>query len=330
MANVDLKGAAKFLKPVTIIVIIGAIVFLVLTGTSVFMVDQTERAVVTRFGRFSHIAEPGLQFKLPFGIDKSYSVPTEVVQTEQFGFRTEKAGVVSRYEEGYKPITMLTGDLNIVQIEWIVQYKIVDPKAWQFGVYDRHKTIRDISQSVINQLIGDSSFAEITTNARTRLEVEALELMNAAYKEFGLGIDVIAVKFQNVEMPEAVKAAFSDVSNAKTDLMRMINEGKESYNAVIPKAQGEADQIVRQAEGYATERINNAQGDVARFNAVYAEYVKAPSITRERLYYEMMEAIFGSETGVTLIDKNLSNYLPIQSIDGSKPAAKQAANGGAQ
>jgi membrane protease subunit HflK len=153
--------------------------------------------------------------------------------------------------------------------------------------------------------------------------------MNATYDELGLGIDVIAVKFQNVEMPEAVKAAFSDVSNAKTDLIRMINEGKESYNAVIPKAQGEADQILRQAEGYATERLNKAQGDVARFNSVYAEYVKAPTITRERLYYEMMEAVFGSESGVTLIDKNLSNYLPIQSIDGSKGTLK-ALTGGAQ
>jgi membrane protease subunit HflK len=307
---------------VTILVILGVIVVLVLMGTSVFMVDQTERGVVTTFGKFSYVAEPGLHFMLPFGIQKNYNVPTEVVQVEQFGYTTDKAGVTSQYSD--KPITMLTGDLNIVQIEWIVQYKIEDPRAWQFNVYDRHKTIRDISQSVVNQLVGDSSFAEITTSARVRLEGEALELMNTSYKEFGLGINVIAVKFQNVEMPEAVKAAFSDVSNAKTDLIRMINEGKEAYNAVIPKAQGQADQILRQAEGYATERVNKAQGDVARFAAVYEEYRKAPEITRERLYYEMMESVFGAESGVTLIDKNLSNFLPIQNMDKSKPSALPA------
>ncbi len=326
MPKVDIGGAAKFLKPVTILVVLAVIVGLILAGTSVFMVDQTERAVVTTFGRFSRVAEPGLHFKWPFGIQKSYNVPTEVVQVEQFGFRTEKAAVISRYDESYKPIVMLTGDLNIVQIEWIVQYKIVDARAWQFNVYDRHKTIRDVSQSVVNQLVGDSSFAEITTSARVRLEGEALELMNQSYKALNLGINVIAVKFQNVEMPEAVKAAFSDVSNAKTDLIRMINEGKEAYNAVIPKAQGQADQILRQAEGYATERVNKAQGDVARFAAVYEEYRKAPDITRERLYYEMMEAVFGSEKNVTLIDKNLDGYLPIQNIG----EQGKAATGGAR
>jgi modulator of FtsH protease HflK len=324
MAQVNVKNALQFLKPMTVIIILAVVVALILMGTSVFMVDQTERGVVTTFGKFSYVAEPGLHFMLPFGIQKNYNVPTEVVQVEQFGFRTEKSGVVSQYDTSYKPITMLTGDLNIVQIEWIVQYKIVDARAWQFNVYDKHKTIRDISQSVVNQLVGDSSFAEITTSARVRLEGEGLEMMNAMFKSFGLGINVIAVKFQNVEMPEAVKAAFSDVSNAKTDLIRMVNEGKESYNAVIPKAQGEADKILNQAEGYATERVNDAQGEVARFNAVYEEYRKAPEITRERLYYEMMEAVFGAESNVTLIDKNLDNYLPIQNMQKTVSAARAA------
>lgn len=307
----------KFLRPVVIIIAIGIVLVLVLMGTSVFIVDQTERAVVTTFGKFSYVADPGMHAKAPLGIQVNYNIPTEVIQTEQFGFRTTKAAVQSSFDPRIKPITMLTGDLNVVMVEWIVQYKIVDPRAWQFNLQDRHKTIRDISQSVINRLVGDASFAEITTSARVRIEGESLVLMNQTFKQLGVGINVIAVKFQNVEMPEAVKEAFSDVSNAKTDLMRLINEGKESYNAVIPKAQGEADQIVRQAEGYAAERVNNAEGDVARFISVYEEYRKAPEITRQRLYFEMMEDIFSQQKNVTLIDKRLGGVLPIKQLSNS-------------
>jgi membrane protease subunit HflK len=318
-------GIKKVFRPLTFVVLGIVVLVLILAGTSVFMVDQTERGVVTTFGRFTRIAEPGLHTKWPFGIQRVINVATEVVNEEQFGFRTEKSDVVSRYDESVRPIAMLTGDLNVVQLEWIVQYKIVDPQAWLFNVQDRHKLIRDVSQSVVNQLVGDASFADITTSARVRIEGEALELMNASYKSFGMGINVIAVKFQNVEMPEAIKEAFSDVSNAKTDLIRLINEGKEAYNAVIPKAQGEAAMILRQAEGYAAERVNKAQGEVARFLSVYEEYRKAPQSTRERLYYEMVEEVFAGERGTVLIDKGLDSFLGLKNLGGPTAAA-----GGAQ
>jgi modulator of FtsH protease HflK len=329
MAKVDLGKAGKFLKPMTVVIVLGVILALVFGFTSFFVVDQTERGVVTTFGRYTYTAEPGLHFLAPFGIQRFYNVATEVVNVEQFGFKTEKASVVSSYDESVKPIVMLTGDLNIVQIEWIVQYKIVDPRAWLFNLQDRHQTIRDISQSAVNQLVGDASFAEITTSARVRIEGDALIMMNGMFKEFNLGINVIAVKFQNVEMPEAVKDAFSDVSNAKTDLIRLINEGKEAYNAVIPKAQGEAQQIVQQAEGYGLQRVNAAQGDVARFLAVYAEYRKAPEITRQRLYYEMVEEVFGPQSGTTLIDKKLGSFLPIKNL-GPSGSSSSAATGAVQ
>ncbi|MCX7025747.1 MAG: FtsH protease activity modulator HflK [Spirochaetes bacterium] len=301
-------------NPVMVLVAIIVAVAVALLSTSFYVVDSTERAVVTMFGRYASIADPGLHFKIPFGIQKNYNVPTEVVQVEQFGFKTSKAGVVSEYDDTTKPFMMLTGDLNVVQVEWVVQYRIVDPKAWQFEVYDRHKTIRDVSQSVINQLIGDSSFVDVTTSARGRLEVAALEMMNAQFRSYSLGITITAVKFQNVEMPEAVKAAFSDVSNAKTDLMRLINEGKEAYNAEIPKSRGEADRLVQVAQGYSTERVNKARGDVARFNSVYEEYRKAPTITKKRLYYEMIEAVFGGDERIDLIDRNLKNFLPLKDL----------------
>jgi membrane protease subunit HflK len=302
-------------KPGMIVIIIVAVVVLALLSTSVYIVDQTERGVITLFGKFSKIAEPGLHFKIPFGIEQNYNIATEVINVEQFGFKTEKAGIVSQYDESAKPIAMLTGDLNVVQIEWIVQYKIIDPRAWQFNLQNRNTTIRDMSISVINQLVGDASFTEITTSARVRIEGEALILMNQTFKDLGIGINVIAVKFQNVEMPEAVKAAFSDVSNAKTDALRMINEGKEEYNAVIPKAQGEASQLILKAEGYASVRINKAKGDVDQFLRIYAEYLKAPSITKQRLYLEMVEQVFGSpDEKVDLIDKRLGNFLPLKNL----------------
>jgi membrane protease subunit HflK len=308
----------KFLKPLPIIIVIVALLALVFLFTSFFVVDQTERAVVTTFGAFSYIAEPGLHYKLPFGIQQNINVPTEIVQTSQFGFGTIRSDVESEYDPNVKPIVMLTGDLNVVLLEWVVQYKIVDPKAWTFNVYWRHKLIEDVSQSVMNQLVGDASFYDITTNARVRIEGEAMNMMNEALSSFNIGVNVIAVKFQNVEMPGAVQAAFSDVSNAKTDYLKFKNEAQEQYNAVVPKAKGEADKVVAQAEGYAYDRVKAAEAEVNRFLEVYEEYLKAPAITKQRLYYEMMETVFGGQESVTLIDKNLNNIVPLLNLGGDK------------
>jgi membrane protease subunit HflK len=211
--------------------------------------------------------------------------------------------------------TMLTGDLNIVDVEWIIQYRIVDPRAWLFNVKDRTETIRDVSRSIINMLVGDRAILDVIGSQRTTIEVEAIQLMNDTFKQYGLGIEVIAVKLQNIVPPEGVQAAFEDVNKAIQDMNRLINEGKEAYNKEIPKAQGEADKIIQIAQGYASERVNVARGDVARFNAVYEEYRKAPDITRRRLYYEMVENVFKDETGTTLIDRRFQNFLPLMNLD---------------
>ena len=212
---------------------------------------------------------------------------------------------------------MLTGDLNIVDVEWIIQYRIVDPKQWLFGVYEKEQTIRDISRSVINELVGDRAILSVMGSERTSIETLALDMMNTNFDNLGLGISVIAVKLQNIVPPSGVQDAFEDVNKATQDMNRFINEGKEAYNAEIPKAQGEADRLLQVAQGYAAERVNMAKGDVARFNAVYEEYKRSPKVTKERIYLETMDEIFGSEKKPELIDGELDNVLPVKTLGGN-------------
>lgn len=319
----NVSGKAPGIKPATVIVVLIVVVILILFSTSFIVVYQNERAVITTFGKFTRVAEPGLAFKWPFGIQQAYHVPTEVVQTEQFGFRTLKEGVVTRYSAKEYPeeSTMLTGDLNIIDVEWIIQYRINDPKAWLFNVYDQKKTIRDISQSTVNLLVGDRAILSVIGPERTAIQEAAVQMMNDKFDEFGLGINVIQVQLQNIVPPKGVQDAFEDVNKAEQDMNRLVNEGKEAYNAEIPKAQGQAKQVIEIATGYASERVNEAKGDVARFNSVYDEYRKAPEVTKKRLYYEMVEDIFAGEENVELIDKRFSNFLPIKSLQGSAPAS---------
>ena len=297
----------------TIVIIIAAAIMF----TGIYKVDGTELAVVTRFGKYNRTVGPGLQFKLPLGIERNYNVPVTTVQTEQFGFETLKAGVVNQYKNNItRESTMLTGDLNIVDVEWIIQYRIVDPRAWLFNVQDKQRTIRDISQSVVNMLVGDRAILDVVSQEREPIEVAAVDLMNDNFKLLGLGINVITVKLQNVVPPLGVQDAFEDVNKAIQDMNRFINEGKEAYNSQIPRAQGEADRQIQQAQGYSVERVNNARGDVARFNSVYEEYRKNTAITRERLYLETMEEIFNAKEKQTLIDGNLENVLPVKTLTG--------------
>ncbi len=312
------KVVKKVFKPSSFIAIIFLVLIAVCAFSSAFIVDESQQAVITRFGAYSKTLGPGLHFKLPFGIDKKFIVDgNKIVRTEQFGFRTEKAGVTNQYQNGItSESTMLTGDLNIVDVEWSIQYRIVDPRAWLFSVEDRTDTIRSISRSVVNALIGDRAILDMN-NSRSTIENYAVENMNNQFKKLNMGITVTEVKFQNIIPPVGVQEAFEDVNKAIQDMNRFINEGMESYYAEVPRARGEADRKVQVAEGYAAERINKAKGDVARFNSVYEEYRKAPQVTRERLYLETMEELFNSQEGdkkPTLIDGELENFLPLKNL----------------
>ncbi len=307
-------------SPKLIVFIIVAAIVLVALMTSFFVVDQTENAVVLRCGRYVRTVGPGLQMKLPFGIEENHNVQTQVVQTLTFGYRstdatgTSLSGSQVREDESL----MLTGDLNIVSVEWIVQYYISDPRAWLFSVNEKERTIRDISQSVMNQLVGDLPILSVMTDQRTRIEYDAQELMQEIFDRYEFGIQIVTVKLQNIVPPEGdVQDAFEDVNKAIQDMNRFINEGKEYYNQEIPAAQGEAEKLVLQAQGYAAERVNRATGDAARFTSVLDEYKKSKDITRTRLYIETMEEVLKSGNGsLTLVDKGLDNFLPFADIMG--------------
>jgi membrane protease subunit HflK len=312
--------AGKLVTPGMITLVIAVIVVIILLATSVFIVNQSEEAVITRFGKYLGMRGPGLQFKLPFGIDKQYTVNVKNVQTEQFGFRTLRSGITSTYSGDISEATMLTGDLNIIDVEWIIQYRIVDPRAWVFNVNERTRTIRDVSRSAINMLVGDRAIMDIMGKERSAIEAAGTDFMNETFRGYGLGIDVIAVKLQNIDPPSGVQEAFDDVNKAEQDMNRLINEGQQAYNAEIPRARGERERIIQEAQGYASERVNMARGDISRFNAVYEAYRLSPEVTRRRLYYEMIEEVF-KEEGTVLVDKNLDSFLPLRDL-GNRPPSR--------
>lgn len=290
------------------------IIAAILVFQSVQIIQTTDNGIVTRFGKYSKTLEPGLRFIIPF-VDKIYKVPVTKVQKEEFGFKTSSSSERSQYQNYIlHESSMLTGDLNIINVEWVIQYKIVDPKDWLFNVEEVEKTIRDVSKSALNSLVGDRAILDIMGPERDNIQNFAKIIMNEKYSQLGLGISVSSVQLQNVVPPIEVQQAFEDVNIAIQDMNRLINEGKEAYNKEIPKARGEADKLIQEAQGYAAERINKAEGDVARFSSVYEEYIKAPDITRRRLYLETLESIFEKNETVTIIDKSLKNFLPFTDI----------------
>lgn len=298
----------------------GLAVLAVVLFFSFTVISATDNGVVTRLGKYNRTLQPGLQLVLPF-IEKVYHVPVTTVQKEEFGFRTTQASDRSQYRNNIlTESSMLTGDLNIINVEWTVQYKIIDPKAWLFNVEENERinTVRDVSTAAINSLIGDRAILDIMGAERDSIQLSAKEMMNTRYAQLGLGISVSSIQLQNVVPPEEVQQAFEDVNIAIQDMNRMINEGKEAYNKEIPRAKGEADRLIQEARGYAVERVNKAMGDTARFNAVYAEYSKAPDITKRRLYLETLDSIFANTDKVVFIDKNLKNFLPLKDLTGGK------------
>jgi membrane protease subunit HflK len=324
MADASSRKTLRKVTPALLLIGVGVILALILLFSSFFVVDQKEEAVVLNLGKFSRMVGPGLHFKAPFGVEKNYNVPTQRILKEEFGFRTLESGIVSQYSSAdfSSESIMLTGDLNIIDVEWIIQYQITDARQWLFNVDNQEKTIRDISQSAINMLVGDRTIFDVIGAERAHIEVEGQQLMNDLYKSYGLGIRVTTVKLQNIVPPKgAVQDAFEDVNKAIQDRSRMINEGKEAYNQSIPKASGQADQTIQEAQGYATERVNIARGDVSRFLAVLGEYRQAPDVVRTRLYYEMYDQVFANADGTDLIDKNLKNFLPLKTVGAPTPPA---------
>ncbi|MFO7850761.1 MAG: FtsH protease activity modulator HflK [Spirochaetia bacterium] len=310
------------IKPKYVVTVVIAAIIIGIALTTFFTVDQTEQAIVLRFGRYHRTVGPGLNFKLPLSMEKNYNVPTQKIQKMEFGYRTDRAGITSSYSDSEYPeeSIMLTGDLNIIDVEWVIQYRIRNAQKWLFNVQEKERTIRDISQSVMNQLVGDRAILDVIGSERSSIESKSEEMMQDIYDQYGLGIVVTTVRLQNIVPPKGeVQDAFEDVNKAIQDMNRFINEGREQYNQEIPRARGEAKQIIQEAEGYASERVNNAEGDVSRFVSVLEQYQESPDVTRTRLYLETFEDVFTESDETDLIDRQLENFLPLKNIKGRTP-----------
>lgn len=322
---IDLQEFQKKFTPQRIALVLIGILVIISLFSSFYIVDQQEEGVILRFGKYNRSSGPGLQFKLPFGIESNYNVAIRKDWSEEFGYRTIEPGVTSRFStDNYSDESwMLSGDLNIVDVKWVIRYKIINAYDWLFNVDNQTKTIRDISQSVISQLVGDRTIFDVMRNERKTIEDQSMVMMNKLFTYYKIGIQIASVKLLNIVPPVGtVQDAFEDVNKAMQDRNRLINEGKEAYNNAIPKARGVAQQTIQEAEGYAIEQVNLATGDVARFNAVLSQYQKNPRVIRQRLYYEIFEKILGNKESIELIDKRLKNFLPFKSV-GAPASAKE-------
>jgi membrane protease subunit HflK len=276
-------------------------------------VGPEETGVVLRFGRYDRLTGPGLHFKLPFGIESATRVKTGRVFKEEFGFRGVSPGVRSRFTQtGYAGESlMLTGDLNVIEVKWIVQYKIRDPKLWLFAVRDGVSAIRDLSEAVMRAIVGNRYGDEVLTLARVEIAAKAQKELQQLLDFYRTGVLVITVKLQDVNPPGPVQPAFNEVNEARQQKERMINEAQEAYNREIPKALGEAKRVVTEAEGYATERVNQAKGEAKRFTEVLAAYRKAQEVTKRRLYLEAMQRVLQNAAKVYVVDREVKGLLPL-------------------
>lgn len=299
--------------------LIVVVVILLIGLSAYYTVAPQETAVIQRFGRFVRTAEAGPHLKLPFGIETVNKVVTGRVMQREYGYRTLQPGVRSRFaEKGYEEeARMLSGDLNVVDLQWTVQYKIDNPTDYLFQVEDVEGTLDDISESVVRRIVGNRYADEVLTVGRADIASLAQEEMQKILDTYKTGIKITTVKLQNANPPDQVKAAFNEVNEARQEKERMINEAQEAYNQKIPKARGQARQVVTQAEGYKLERVNKATGEADRFKEVLKEYSKAPEVTRYRMYLESFGDFINRIDRLVVFDESQRNLLPFYDLSDS-------------
>lgn len=292
-------------------IILAVLVFVVGFATF-FTVDPEEVGIVTRFGEFTRTANPGLNFKVPF-VEQVRYVPVERQLKHEFGYRTTQAGVRSSYQKaGYTDESlMLTGDLNLADVEWVVQYRVSDPYNFLFKIRDPEQTLRDISESAMREVVGDRTVNEVLTVGRAEVAAEAQNLIQKICNEYESGLQIEQVVLQDINPPDPVKPSFNAVNEAQQQKETLINEAKSEYNKVIPRARGRAQETLQMAEGYAIDRVNRAQGEASRFNQLYREYVKAPEVTKRRIYLETLEDIIPKIGNKIITDQNGNSVLPL-------------------
>ncbi len=301
----------KILRPWRLIVLL--LFMATVIWLSIFQIGTEEVGVITRFGKYVRQVEPGLNLKIPFA-EVIYKVPVERQQKLEFGFRTARAGIDTQYSQSSNTkdeSLMLTGDLNLAEVEWVVQYRVDDAYKNLFKVRNPESTLRDISEAAMRQIVGDRTVNEVLTVGRTEIASRLQELIQNICREYSMGIKIEQVVLQDINPPEPVKAAFNAVNEAQQEKETLINQAKSEYNKVIPKARGQAEETIQQAEGYATERVNNAEGEAARFIAMYNEFIKAPEVTKRRIYLETMSSVIPKIGNVIITDQKGNNVLPL-------------------
>jgi membrane protease subunit HflK len=301
----ELRLPSNLLGIVTLVLLgVGALFAL---RSSFFTVGPDETAVVLRLGRFSHTAPPGFHLRLPFGVDAVKVFATTRVLKEEFGFRTVRADARTEYSRASfnAESLMLTGDLNVADVEWIVQYRIQDPARLWFRLDEPRQTVRDVAEAVMRQVIGNRTVDTVLTSGRAQIEEEAKRSMSEVLKAYDAGIAVVAVQLQNVTPPEPVQPSFNDVNRAEQDREKLENEALARRNRDIPSARGEAQRRIDQSLGYQQTRVNRAHGEVARFRDLLREYRKAPEVTRRRLYLETTARVLPEVEELIIVDASL-------------------------
>ncbi|MGR8932779.1 MAG: FtsH protease activity modulator HflK [Gammaproteobacteria bacterium] len=309
--------------PLSPLTLLSAIVLLSATTMSFYTIPAESEGIVLRFGKYIDKVPSGLHFKLPFGIDRVIPVPTQRQQKLEFGFVTP--GYTNPDQVGSEPAlekSMVTGDLNSALVEWIVQYRITDPEKYLFDVRDPGQTLRDLSEAVMREVVGDRTVDEIITIGRQDIEDSVLARTRELAERYQLGVSINQVQLKNVNPPEPVQPSFNEVNRAQQDRENAINVANGEYNKAVPRARGEADRKIRAAEGYRFKRINEAEGDAAAFNQVLAQYLKAPDVTRARIYLETLGDILPQARQQLIVDDSIRQILPLLPFSG--PAVEEA------
>ena len=297
----------------TLLIIIAVVAVVIGGSSSMYKVDTEETGVVLRFGKFSKFADSGLHFKIPFGVEQVYLVPTGRVLKEEFGYRTVTPGVRTTFSKrGLDEESLtLTGDLNVSDVEWIVQFQVADPFKYIFKIKDPIGTIRDIAEAMVRKTIGNADVTQVLTTERAVLADKIQQSLQATLNQYDIGVRIVTVKFQDVNPPESVKDAFNEVNEAEQQKESLIFQAREQYNREVPRARGEAKRSLQEAQGYAVERINKARGETNRFIALLTEYKKAPTVTRRRIQIETLEQVLPDLDEIYIMDQNANGLLSL-------------------
>jgi membrane protease subunit HflK len=298
-----------------LLILLLALIFL---GSSMFFtVGVDEVGVVQRFGKYVRTSQPGLNFKLPSGIEKVTKVKVRRVYKEEFGFRSLRTEDTRRRTftggESTNVALMLTGDLNVALVPWIVQYRIKDPYKFLFKVHDVRRLLIDMSEAAMRLVVGDRSINEVISK-REEIAVEARQVLQVEMDNAESGINIVTIEMKKTNVPAPVQPSFNEVNQAIQEKEKMIYQAKEDYNKAIPAAKGEAERTIKAAEGYSLDRINRAKGDASRFKALYKEYAKAKDVTKRRLYLETLKGLLPKLGDKYIIDSDQKSVLPLLNL----------------